>query len=132
MKFDITDEGFRAFLERPSWEDLHWTSGFDIHPDIMIDTIMDYDSEYRNYYHYLNQLDGEPIEEQDDAIALYPLVQSALEELSEEDLLDFYMNWVNPDRVMDELMFLDEDARICLIKGFDPLKYFDLKPFSKN
>ena len=32
MKRNITDEGFRAFLETLSWHELYWTSRCDIHP----------------------------------------------------------------------------------------------------
>ena len=117
MKRDITDIGFRTFLETLTWHQLYWTSRYDIHPEVMIDVLLEQDWDY---YDFLQNLKGEEVEEPDDYIVLYPEIRSALEELDEEVLLHFFMNWVSEERVIDELMFLDDDARVNLLENFDP------------
>jgi hypothetical protein len=128
MKRDITDKGFRAFLETLTWHELYWTSRYDIHPEVMIEVLLEQDWDYYDYLINLTDKDEEP----DDYIVLYPEIRSALEELDEESLLHFYMNWVSDERVIDELMFLDEDARINLLENFDPPKYIHLTGYNEN
>ena len=116
MKRDITDIGFRTFLETLNWHQLYWTSRYDIHPEVMIDVLLEQEWDYCDYLYNLRGIEDEP----DDYILLYPEIRSALEELDEDSLLHFYMNWVSEKRVIDELMFLDEDARVNLLENFDP------------
>lgn len=122
MKRDITDKGFRAFLETLTWQELYWTSRYTIHPERRIEVLLEQDWDYYDYL--INLTDKE--EEPDDYIVLYPEIRSALEDLDEESLLHFYMNWVREDRVIDELLFLDEEARISLLENFDPPKFIHL------
>ena len=122
MKRDITDKGFRAFLETLTWQELYWTSRYTIHPERRIEVLLEQDWDYYDFLVNLTDKEEEP----DDYILLYPEIRSALEELDEEVLLHFYMNWVREDRVIDELLFLDEDARISLLENFDPPKFVHL------
>jgi hypothetical protein len=123
MKRDITDKGFRAFLETLTWQELYWTSRYTIHPERRIEVLLEQDWDYYDFLVNLTNKEEEP----DDYILVYPEIRSALEELDEESLLHFYMNWVREERVIDELMFLDEDTRIRLLENFDPPKFIHLK-----
>ncbi len=103
MKRDITDKGFRAFLETLTWQELYWTSRYTIHPERRIEVLLEQDWDYYDFLVNLTDKEEEP----DDYIVVYPEIRSALEELDEESLLHFYMNWVREERVIDELLFLD-------------------------
>ena len=122
MKRDITDKGFRAFLETLTWQELYWTSRYTIHPERRIEVLLEQDWDYYDFLVNLTDKEEEP----DDYILLYPEIRSALEELDDEPLLHFYMNWVRDERLIDELLFLDEDARISLLENFDPPKFIHL------
>ena len=122
MKRDITDKGFRAFLETLTWQELYWTSRYTIHPERRIEVLLEQDWDYYDFLVNLTDKEEEP----EDYILLYPEIRSALEELDEESLLHFYMNWVRDERLIDELLFLDEDARISLLENFDPPKFIHL------
>jgi hypothetical protein len=122
MKRDITDKGFRAFLETLTWQELYWTSRYTIHPERRIEVLLEQDWDYYDFLVNLTDKEEEP----DDYIILYSEIRSALEQIDEESLLHFYMNWVSEDRVIDELLFLDEEARISLLENFDPPKFIHL------
>ena len=90
MKRDITDKGFRAFLETLTWHELYWTSRYTIHPERRIEVLLEQDWDYYDFLVNVTDKEDEP----DDYILVYPEIRSALEELDEEPLLHFYMNWV--------------------------------------
>ena len=101
MKRDITDKGFRAFLETLTWHERYWTSRYTIHPERRIEVLLEQDWDYYDFLVNLTDKEEEP----DDYILVYPEIRSALEELDEEPLLHY-----NLGKLFAKLMMAKADG----------------------
>lgn len=82
---------------------------------IKIDILLDQYCVYCDYMFNLLGVDWD--EDEFEAIKIYPELRNAFESLDDEELDSYFTEFAWAERVIDELMFLDKEARDNLLEN---------------
>ena len=104
---------FRERLEQLDRTTLVWLGNYELIDFIRIDLLLSQHWDYSNYMCNLmdEDWDGDELE----AMMIYPQLRSKFESLSEDELYDYFTEFADEELVINELMFLDKEARQNLL-----------------
>ena len=106
---------FREILEKQDRTTLMWLANHELIDFIRIDVLLDQLGDYSDYMG--NLFDEEWDEDELEAMLIYPRLRSKFESMDDDELDSYFENFAWEERVIDELMFLDKDARINLLEN---------------
>lgn len=106
---------FREVLEGLDRTTLMWAANHELIDFIRIDILLDQLGDYCNYM--ANLFDEEWDEDELEAMLIYPRLRSKFESLDDDELDGYFESFAWEERVIDELMFLDKDARMSLLNS---------------
>jgi len=110
-------KNFRAILEELDREKLVWLANYELIDFIRIELLLEQKEDYPDFM--LNLFDIDWDEDELEAVKIYPELRSKFESMDEEEFQDFFAHFAWQESVIDELMFLDKDARENLLENID-------------
>ena len=105
---------FRTRLEQLDRTTLMWLANHDLIDFIRIDVLLDQLGDYCNYM--CNLFDEDWDEDELQAMLIYPKIRGKFESLDDDELDSYFEHFAWEERVIDELMYLDKDARENLLE----------------
>tara|TARA_B110000503_G_C7091807_1_gene389762 strand:- start:520 stop:870 length:351 start_codon:yes stop_codon:yes gene_type:complete len=108
---------FREVLEGLSRVKLMWVANYELIDFIRVDVLLDQHNDYTDYMCNLfdEDWDGDELE----AMTIYPKLKSKFESLNDDELDGYFEQFAWEERTIDELMFLDKDARSNLLENLN-------------
>lgn len=105
---------FRERLEGLDRETIAWLGNHELIDFIRIEILLE---QHWDYPDFMTNLFDEDWDEYDDleCILIYPKLRSKFEEMDEFEFCDFFAVFANEDLVLNELMYLDKEARQNLL-----------------
>jgi len=112
---EMAQSNFRDVLENLDRTTLMWVANHELIDFIRINVLLDQLGDYCNYMG--NLFDEEWDEDELEAMLIYPRLKSKFESLDHDELDSYFESFAWEERVIDELMFLDKDARMNLLES---------------
>ena len=110
-----TTMNFREQLEKLDRERLLWLANYELIDFIRIELLLEQKDDYPDYMLNLFGLDWD--EGELEAMIIYPKIRSKFESMEENEFDDFFAHFAWEESVIDELMFLDKEARENLLEN---------------
>jgi len=108
---------FRTVLEGLDRDTLMWLANHDLIDFITIDVLLDQYVDYSNYM--CNLFDEDWDEDELEAMKKYPKLKSKFDSLNDDELAGYFEDFAWEERTIDELMFLDKDARSNILENLN-------------
>jgi hypothetical protein len=111
----MNENNFRIKLEQLDRTTLMWVANHELIDFIRVDVLLDQLGDYCDYM--CNLFDEDWDEDELEAMLIYPRLKSKFESLDDDELDSYFENFAWEERVLDELMHLDKDARMNLLEN---------------
>ncbi len=108
-------KNFRTILEELDRDRLVWLANYELIDFIRIEVLLEQKENYPDFM--LNLFDIDWDEGELEAMIIYPKLRSKFESMEENEFADFFAHFVWEESVIDELMFLDKEARENLLEN---------------